>query len=186
MYTRIVQRQLTAECKYYAKLTVNRELTLKVRFCFSKWSQIATPKKLKIWPYITLLLRSQIHERIISLRFLGILLRVLSSDCSALACWKAGPRTLIVCGCDHSGQEPSRNQEGTEYGIELPIAHETSILEDGINFFILNICPLSLSKFVTYKFLYRRNRFLRGINSMEELIPPDVSMPRNRLPVLEF
>jgi hypothetical protein len=56
----------------------------------------------------------------------------------------------------------------------LPIAHETSILEDGINFFILN---MHLQIFKKEESIPPRN------HSMAELIPPEESMARNRLPV---
>ncbi len=72
--------------------------------------------------------------------------------------------------------------------MESPIAHETSILEAGIDFssIVQYMCPLSLFKCITQKLSYRRNWFLRGIHSMGESIPAEESIPRNRLPVAMY
>ncbi len=51
----------------------------------------------------------------------------------------------------------------------------------GLKFPTQYMCPLSLSNCITKKFSYRRKLFLRWINSMAESIPPEESMPRNRL-----
>jgi hypothetical protein len=44
----------------------------------------------------------------------------------------------------------ARNRVGTEYGIKSPVAHETSILEAGLDFSSIK-CALSLS-FSVYHF----------------------------------
>ncbi len=72
------------------------------------------------------------------------------------------PLPPLVRMGDTLAGELSRKQVGTECGIESPIA---SILEAGI------------------AFSSRGNRFLRGVNSKAELIPPEESMSRNKLPV---
>jgi hypothetical protein len=72
-----------------------------------------------------------------------------------------GPFARSGLGC----LELSRNKVGTECGIESLIAHVTSILDAGIDF------------------SSRRNRFLRGINSTAESIPPEESVTRNSLAV---
>ncbi len=44
----------------------------------------------------------------------------------------------------HGGWEPNRNRVGAEYRIESPFAHDTSILQAGIDFHLIR-CALSLS-----------------------------------------
>ncbi len=73
------------------------------------------------------------------------------------------------------GQESSRNWVGRECGIELPIAHETSILESGIDFSSSRYCTCALSLFLSVSF---RNFHRGGIDSCQDSIPPEESMLR--------
>jgi hypothetical protein len=71
---------------------------------------------------------------------------------------------------------------GTKCGIELPIAHETAILKTGIDF-SSNTCALPLFPSVPLRNFHTGGIDSGvGISSMAELIPPDESMLRNRLP----
>jgi hypothetical protein len=56
------------------------------------------------------------------------------------------------------------------YGMESLIAHETSVLEAGIDFSSGTLCPLSLSKFIT------RNFHTGGNDSLFEPIPHEKSV----------
>ncbi len=73
----------------------------------------------------------------------------------------------------------SRNQVGNEYGIKSPcIVHETSVLEDEIDF-SSSICVFSL-----FPNVHITKNFRSGeIASSEESIPAKESMPKNTLPV---
>jgi hypothetical protein len=73
--------------------------------------------------------------------------------------------------------EPCKNQIGIKCGIESPSAHETSVLEAGIDFSSSTCAP---SLFLIYHFkIFTQEEF----SHMAESIPPVESIPRNRLPV---
>jgi hypothetical protein len=80
------------------------------------------------------------------------------------------PRPYFISG--YGGQEQSRNQVGTNCGIESPVAHETLVLEAEIDFHLVQstcMCPFSLSVyhlegFIQEKSIPARNQFHGGIN----------------------
>jgi hypothetical protein len=78
------------------------------------------------------------------------------------------PRPYFRSG--YGGQKPSKNQVWVESGIESAVAHETLILEAGIDFSSCTcMCPLSLSVynfeiFKQDKSIPARNQFHGGIN----------------------
>jgi hypothetical protein len=71
-------------------------------------------------------------------------------------------------------KEPSRNQVGTECGIESPIAHSTSSLGAGIDFSsrirVLSLFQVNyLDIFIQEEAFPARNQFHGEINSSREI-----------------